>query len=129
MELVSLLEIGEWAMKHIKRPKILLAVEDNGSDEKLLRDVIESINIKCDFAATGEDALILMRKARYSVALIDLNLPKMSGKQLSQRISDIQPDVKIFFTTGSREIALEEGETISIVRKPVTAHALRKMML
>ncbi|MGD0283566.1 MAG: response regulator, partial [Dissulfurispiraceae bacterium] len=60
--------------------------------------------------------------------IIDVIMPKKSGKVAIDEIRKIKPDVKVLFTSGytsdiiSRKGILEEG--MDFISKPVTPHTL-----
>lgn len=129
MEITSLLEIGEWAWKQIKPRKILLAVEDDSDDQRLLRDELEAARFRYEIASTGEESLGLLCKTNFSAALIDIGLPGISGLTLASKIRDNYPKTRVFFVTGGSFINLTESQIICIIRKPVTAAVLREMII
>lgn len=129
MELASILEASEWLWKHLKPKKVLLCVEDNADDQMLLREELETVHFKYELVRSGEEALVLLRKTNFNAALIDLGLPQMDGHELARRIRDGYPKVRTFFVTGSSFITLDEGQLIRVIRKPVTAQALRELII
>ncbi|HLF06593.1 MAG TPA: response regulator [Thermoplasmata archaeon] len=69
----------------------ILLVEDNPADVRLIKEAFQEAAIACDFsiAADGEEALTyLQRKGAHTTAprpaliLLDLNLPRLDGREL-----------------------------------------------
>ena len=56
-------------------------------------------------------------------------MPRMGGKDVMTKMREIQPDIKVMFTTGYSEngihanFILEEG--LELIKKPYTTDALR----
>ncbi len=55
-------------------------------------------------AAGGAEALELCRNEHFDVALLDLDMPGMSGIELLQRIGDIENDMEVIMLTGRGSI-------------------------
>jgi CheY-like chemotaxis protein len=71
---------------------VVLVVEDNPMNRKLLRDILE-IRFEVDEAPTAEDALGLLARRRPDLILLDLQLPGMDGLELVRRLK-ADPDRK-----------------------------------
>jgi two-component system, sensor histidine kinase and response regulator len=68
-----------------------LAVDDNATNRRILRLQLEAWNMQVEAAASGEEALKMMREAAstanpYSLALLDVQMPKMDGWMLARAI-------------------------------------------
>lgn len=129
MEIVSLLEISEWLWKHFKPQKILLAVEDSSDDQLLLCEEMQFVKFKYELASTGEEAMGLLRKTKFNAALIDINLPGMSGVSLAEKIRDKYPKTRIFFMTGSSCVDMKPSTLLRVIRKPITAKVLNELVI
>lgn len=129
MELVSLLEIGEWIWKHFRRKKILLAVEDEPADAMHLREQLQVSKMRYVIASSAEEAIGILKSNRFDAALIDIGLPLMDGTELAEKIKDEYPKTRVFFITGSSFISLKESTLLQIVRKPITHKVLEEMVL
>ncbi|MBW1811737.1 MAG: response regulator, partial [Deltaproteobacteria bacterium] len=108
-----------------KGVKKLLVVED---DEKLRRSVIKLIgngDVEAQEAATGQEALALLRAGKYDCMILDLGLPDMTGFELLKKLKAdedvIVPPVVIYTgrdLTREQEARLREY-TESIIIKGV----------
>lgn len=56
-------------------------------------------------AATGEDALVLLLRTRPDVAVIDINLPAMSGLQLARQVMSQLPDLAVLLVSAYDDYA------------------------
>ncbi len=62
-------------------------------------------------AASGEEALQLLRKQRFDLLLTDQAMPGLSGIELAEATARIHPDVPIvLLTTESQESKKQEGK-------------------
>ena len=58
---------------------LVLIVEDNERNLKLARDVLQVKGFRTLSAATAEDGIVLARRERPDVVLMDIQLPGMDG--------------------------------------------------
>jgi DNA-binding response OmpR family regulator len=66
--------------------KRILVVEDDEKSRRLLADVLGYHGFEVKTAATGEEGLAHAREARPDAALLDVQLPGMSGFDLLARL-------------------------------------------
>lgn len=59
--------------------ELVLVVEDNERNRKLVRDVLHFKSYRVAEAQTGEDSVRLARELRPDLILMDIQLPRMSG--------------------------------------------------
>jgi two-component system cell cycle response regulator DivK len=59
--------------------ELILIVEDNEKNRKLVRDVLQFKGYQTIEATTAEDGIDLARAQRPSLILMDIQLPKMDG--------------------------------------------------
>ena len=64
----------------------LLLVEDDIDLAKAVIDYLELEDIQCDHAANGQSGHHLISTNQYDVVVLDLNLPKMNGLEVCERI-------------------------------------------
>ncbi len=111
-------------METLKGTETILIVEDEESLLELSKEMLENLGYKV-LAANGKDqALQLIREYDGSIDLliIDVVIPEMNGKELSERILDIKPGMKCLFMSGytadviARQGILEEG--VQFIPKP-----------
>jgi CheY-like chemotaxis protein len=113
----------------------VLVVDDHTSDRKILHRYLASWNLHNDGAASGEEALKLMRDAAdlgtpYKVALIDYSMPTMDGFELAAAIRSTSQfdDVRMVLLTAhdTRDLydrAIAAG-FVNCLSKPVRQSAL-----
>lgn len=64
----------------------ILIVEDNELNMKLFNDVLQYQNYLTDKAFDGEEAFEKIIKNRYDLIILDIQLPKMDGFSLIEKI-------------------------------------------
>ena len=69
-------------------PKQVMIVEDNELNMKLFRDLIEASGYTTIQTRNGMEALDLARKYRPDLILMDIQLPQVSGLEVTQWLKD-----------------------------------------
>ncbi len=89
-------------------PRLLIVDDDDLIRQGLVRR-FRQIGMTVIEAGSGEDALARAGQARFDVALLDLNLPGMSGIELLGRLKEKQPELEALMLTahGSMETAVQ----------------------
>jgi CheY-like chemotaxis protein len=80
----------------------ILLVDDDEAIAGIGKESLESLGYNVLIATNGDDGLKLYLKYRNSISLviIDLIMPEMSGGELFDRLKEIDPHIKVLFTTG-----------------------------
>jgi len=94
--------------------KRILVIEDNADSREIFRTVLERAKFEVLEAVDGEDALSKIESGEFSVILVDLSLPKISGWDLLGRIKkkhSLTPLIAVtaHAMTGDREKAIAAG--------------------
>jgi two-component system, sensor histidine kinase RpfC len=66
------------------RPLKILVAEDNNANRKILRRILEMAGHKVAVANDGEAALSMLDRDRFDLALMDINMPEMSGYEVTK---------------------------------------------
>jgi len=100
----------------------LLIVEDNPGDVLLVREALRHCSMPVDviIASDGEQALRLLNQGlELDLIILDLNIPKIDGYMVLERMGHRSPPV-VVFTSGTegavRALALGARE---VVQKPI----------
>ena len=64
----------------------MLIVDDNQTNRRILRDMLAAEGINVDEAATAADGLVALRRTRYDLAILDVQMPDMDGFQLATAV-------------------------------------------
>ena len=108
---------------------VILVVEDNERNLKLLRDVLEYAGYDVRVARTAEDGITLAVSEPPDLVLMDLQLPGIDGMEALRRLraSPRTADVPVVAVTAQamkqdRERALDAGFN-GYVEKPISVRA------
>ena len=69
-------------------PKTVLVVEDNELNMKLFHDLLEGIGYKTVETRNGLEAIDLARKHRPDLILMDIQLPEVSGLEVTKWLKE-----------------------------------------
>jgi DNA-binding NarL/FixJ family response regulator len=76
--------------------KNILIVDDHAIVRSGIRRLLAPLpDLKLDEAETGEAALMLVERAPYHLAILDLNLPGLGGPELLRRLLKVNPDLPV----------------------------------
>lgn len=123
----------EEAIEYI--PKIggsetILLVEDNADIRNVARIILENFGYKVIEAVDGEEAIakFMDNKDAIDLVLLDVVMPKKSGKEVFEEIKKIKPDMKILFMSGyAPDIINSKGlirEGLDFIQKPAPPNEL-----
>jgi two-component system cell cycle response regulator DivK len=108
---------------------VILVVEDNERNLKLVRDVLEYGGYDVRVARTAEDGIALAVKEPPDLVLMDLQLPGIDGMEALRRLRENPrtADVPVVAVTAQamkqdRERALEAGFN-GYIEKPISVRA------
>ena len=69
----------------VKSAKILVA-EDNATNQKLVKNLLNKLGLDCDIASNGQEALDLFKNNKYNLILLDCQMPVMDGFESASEI-------------------------------------------
>jgi two-component system, cell cycle sensor histidine kinase and response regulator CckA len=80
----------------------ILVAEDEASLRKLTKTVLESFGYRVILAKDGEDAItkFMEHRERIRLVMLDMIMPKKSGKEVCEVIRKIDPRMKVLFASG-----------------------------
>jgi PAS domain S-box-containing protein len=109
----------------------ILVVDDEDILRRVCRDALTHFGYEVHVEEDGEDACEYVRSGRpVDLILLDLEMPRKSGKESYREIKELRPDVKIVICTGYSQDGLPEGftegEAPEVLIKPFTCQALRE---
>ena len=109
------------------KKKRILVVDDDVNILRVFKSVLEKEGYIVETAETGKDALIKIQKVKFTVYLVDVNLPDMDGTDLLLKIPKDPKTIKIivtgFSTNEVGKKAADYGADDFLV-KPVKAEEL-----
>jgi FixJ family two-component response regulator len=97
-------------------------IDDDGGMRQAVQDLVESVGLRAEAFATGEEFLKKPRTADPSCLVLDVRLPQMSGLEFQQKLADLSISVPIIFITAHGDIpmsvrALKAG-AVEFLTKP-----------
>ncbi|MGI5993114.1 MAG: response regulator [Methanosarcina sp.] len=114
--------------------KKILIVEDNIMNMELVQDLLELYGHKVIKAEDGIKALERLAEEKIDIILLDMQLPKMGGLEVIDRIkkNPATADIPIIAVTahamkGSEEHFIEMG-CVDYVSKPIDIHRFRALI-
>ena len=105
----------------------LLVVDDDQAIRKLLERIARRAGFEVDGAKDGVEALEMLDRAHYDVALIDLMMPRLSGYELVQRVGarERRPVLIVATALTSGDVASVDDTLVKqVIRKPFDVHAV-----
>ena len=64
----------------------MLIVDDNQTNRRILREMLAAEGINVDEASTAAEGLAALRRVRYDIAILDVQMPDMDGFQLATAV-------------------------------------------
>src|SRR6476660_9101653 len=108
-------------MKSTAVPTVFI-VDDDRSMRQAIQDLVESVGLRAEAFATGQDFLRKQRTSDPSCLVLDVRLPQMSGLDLQRQLADTDVQIPIVFITAHGDIpmsvrALKSG-AVEFLTKP-----------
>lgn len=113
-----------------EKPSVrLVAIDDDPAALELISDVLVHEELEIFSATDPEAGLDLVRRKRPQIVLLDLQMPKLGGMELLERIVAFNPSTDVILMTGhySSESAVEaiQKGACDYLNKPIPIDKLR----
>jgi excisionase family DNA binding protein len=123
--------LDDWFRQHAATARsTILVVDDEEAVRDLLASALESRQRQVIAAASGEEALEVLKRTDVDLVLLDLSMPGMNGVDAFQRIHALKPTLPVVIVTGYPDSdlmarALEIGP-FTMISKPVDLAQIQK---
>ncbi|WP_187972695.1 sigma-54-dependent transcriptional regulator [Aquibium microcysteis] len=111
-----------------RRRPVVLVVEDTPSLAATYRAILEKQDFAVETAATGAEALALLKSAAYDALVLDVRLPDMTGLDVldAMRERGDQTEAVVITADGSINLAVDAMRrgAFDFIVKPLNAHRL-----
>jgi CheY-like chemotaxis protein len=111
----------------------ILIADDDAPVRDLHATIIARVGVEADIVASGRDAIEALKSRRYDVALLDLNMPRLSGWEVLDYLrtrTELKPQ-RIFIITGFSDQMMSEVDrdlVTAVLNKPVVPETLRNLI-
>jgi len=108
-------------MKPVTIPTVFI-VDDDRSMRQAIQDLVESVGLRAESFATGQEFLNRQPTPDPSCLVLDVRLPQMSGLDFQRRLTEIGTEIPIIFITAHGDVpmsvrALKSG-AVEFLTKP-----------
>lgn len=114
------------SLSYAEKPKTVLIVEDNELNMKLFHDLLEAHGYETLRTRDGLEALELARRYRPDLILMDIQLPEVSGLEVTKWIKDDEAlaDIPVIAVTAfamkGDEERIRKGGCEAYIAKPIS---------
>lgn len=107
----------------------VLVVEDQQEIAELIKINLHELSLVVDTAGSGEEAMQMLEKTDYSLVLLDIMLPGISGLDVCRKLRDSKPEQAILMLTSrdsetDRVVGIELGAD-DYMTKPFSVRELQ----
>ncbi|HEX2877978.1 MAG TPA: ATP-binding protein [Polyangiaceae bacterium] len=114
----------------LRGSETVLLVEDDHQLRSVARTILSRNGYTVLEALTGGDAVQLCEQhpGQIDLLLTDVIMPRMSGREISNRVSELRPTTKVLFMSGYTEEAIVHHDIlqpgVALLQKPITPDGL-----
>ncbi len=111
----------------------ILVVDDEEDIRTVLKRILSDQGLETDVASTGQEALGMIAKNKYSLVLVDIRMPGMSGIELFSKLTERGlPAEKLLYITGdvldANALEFLDSNNLPYLKKPFQTDELLKQI-
>jgi two-component system chemotaxis response regulator CheY len=110
------------------KPYSILITDDDRGCREALREIMEPEGYRTLLASCGEEALDIVREEPVHLALLDMNMPTLSGLETLELVRQINAVLPcILVTAEATEWLMRQAlraQAYSVIAKPVSKHVV-----
>lgn len=110
----------------------ILVVEDNKINQMITKKILNKMNLYCDVVDNGEEAVDMVKENQYSVVLMDIHMPGISGLEATKIIRTFDKELTIFALTAvtleDKMHEFDEAGFNDIISKPFKQEDFEKKL-
>ncbi|MCV3274620.1 transporter substrate-binding domain-containing protein [Aeromonas hydrophila] len=112
----------------------LLVVEDHHLNQVLVQRQLKQLNLQCDLAENGRQALAMLAFHRYDLILCDCQMPVMDGYEFTRRVRATEELAHLPIIAMTASVLPEQAQRClaagmnDVLGKPVLMDGLRQML-
>lgn len=87
--------------------KTVLVIDDDESLRLLLRDEFTDRNFNVVTASDGEEGLVSFNEETVDLVVLDLNLPKINGREVFEHLKAKSPNIPVIIYTANPDMIFD----------------------
>lgn len=116
-------------------PYRLLVVEDHHLNQILVQRQLKQLNLVCDLAENGQQALTMLTQQSYDLILCDCQMPVMDGYDFTRQVRIVEGLARLPIIAMTANVMPEQAQRClaagmnDVLGKPVLLDGLRQMLM
>src|SRR5258707_3696128 len=111
------------------QPTVLVVDDDPGLQE-LFRNFLKKVGFSRVVVGTAKDAIVSLRKQKFDLMFLDLQLPDAPGDQVYRTAKQIDPDLNVIVITGYPDSEVLDSilqiSPVTVLEKPLKVEQLNQ---
>jgi DNA-binding NtrC family response regulator len=111
-----------------QHPYSILITDDDGGCREALRAIMEPEGFRTVLASSGEEAVDIVRRDAVHLALLDMNMPTLTGLETLQLVREINALLPCILVTADATAGLMRqalnARAYSVIAKPVSKNVV-----